>query len=485
MTIRFTKRQTETGIQLTRNCQIANFDPKKNSGNTNKLLFNFASCSDAVCNIGNVQEKLIQALTGGHIGYACDDPDDLFTLTEKDLEEAHKRFLENDRYLFGDITVKEFRYDAYAGIANITTDKGDVLRIDLHTEAEKRDGVDSSKNLVLPASANNNPAQPAAPSRPSAPATTRIPDAIRQPEPYKIPDIFGFFKIQSFTPEAPKTAPKTKDTRYAVPETPIDRATGEGYIARANNPAQFRNIPQNYDPYIRKVARNTGLSEYFIRHLLSTESFIPKAKNIGDGVLTIGFGHTNHADHNTNFKKDDPITLEKAFEWFEQDIKDSESYARKYFTPTEGEYRGKFRYDDFSQSFKEALIDIAYNRGTKVMASDSIYNSLRANFRDGADNMPAAAVRTRQETFRDKNFEGGLRKRNVYRFLVAIRSLSGEYRLAAMRRFDRDEYDNNGNFVKSYFTTTKEMLSASAARQLQADWDAARRAAEYDAQRGR
>ena len=165
----------------------------------------------------------------------------------------------------------------------------------------------------------------------------------------------------------------------------------------------------------------------------------------------------------------DAITLEKAFEWFEQDVIDHEKYAKRYFTPTKGEYKDKFRYDEFPISFKEALIDIAFNRGTGVMASETIYDSLRANFRDGADNMPAAAVRTRQETFKDPDLEGGLRKRNVYRFLLAIRSLSGEYKLIAMRRFDRDEYDKNGKLVKSYLSKTFNLLSAPDRKQLQTE----------------
>ena len=36
------------------------------------------------------QEKLLFALAGGHNCEGCEDPDDLFTLTEKDLKETEK-----------------------------------------------------------------------------------------------------------------------------------------------------------------------------------------------------------------------------------------------------------------------------------------------------------------------------------------------------------------------------------------------------------
>ena len=153
MTIKFTKYQTDNSIQLTRDCVIQNWDPKKDS---NKPIFCFSAYSDnTLKDIGNVQEKLLWALAGGHDCCTCDDPDNLVTLTEEDLKEAHNRFIKNDKWLFGNIKVKEFRYDEKYGIANITTDKGNVLRIDLLTESEKRTGEDSSKKIFKQRTSTN------------------------------------------------------------------------------------------------------------------------------------------------------------------------------------------------------------------------------------------------------------------------------------------------------------------------------------------
>ena len=476
---------TPKNIDIQTNCVITNYNPNERkhsqsgdltaalSGNNFSVKTGTNTSSNKTVDFNKTKFSIFTAI--------CAADGDGSNLTELDLKQAKANFGTKNNAL-KTLGVVEFRYDEHAGIASLKMNNDEYLRIDLETKAEQAE--QSSKKPEV--QANKKPEQPKKDEKPSKPLVIKTPKYLKRPEPYPLPDAMKFLEVPVFTPKANnKTTTKCKDTRYSVPTTPIDKATGEGYKTRANNPAQFNNLPESYAPYIKRIARNTGLSEYFIRHLLSTETFIGTAKNIGDGVITVGFGHTNTAEHNTNFKRGDTVSLETAFKWFEQDIIDQAAYARKYFTPTSGEFNGRFKFDDFPQSFKEALIDIAFNRGNKAMASETIYNSLRANFRDGADNMPAAAVRTRQETFRKPSHEAGLRKRNVYRFLLAIRSLSGEYRLAAMRRFDRDEYDNKGNFVKSYYTKTLEMLSINDRKQVEKDWEAARKAAEYDAQQGR
>jgi len=144
MTIRFTKNSTESSIKLATNTTFRNWDPKADK---DKPTFNFNASSNGKVTLGNVQEKLLQSLAGGHYCDSCDDPDDLCTLTEQDLKEAHKRYLNKDKNLFGDIKAKTIRYDEYHGAMTIITDKGDVLNVDLLTESEKRDGVDSSKGI--------------------------------------------------------------------------------------------------------------------------------------------------------------------------------------------------------------------------------------------------------------------------------------------------------------------------------------------------
>ena len=440
------------------NCLITNTDPKKSNNTDNKLSIALSERQTRNVKLNSTQYQLLEALAHGN---DCGNNDDDNILTEEDLRLAKHRF-KTDNCVFRGLDVVEFRYDKKHGIANITTKNGEVLRVDLETKFD----------------ISNEPERKTEKKKVQSQAETNSVNYLKEPKPKKeetnqLPELLDIIKLP----------PQMLRKVHYVAQTNYDDATGEKFLKRAEKPNLFNNIPKEYNKYIKQTAQNTGLSEYFIRNLFSLEAFIPKAKNIGDGVITIGFGHTNNADHNRNFKKGDPITIEKAFEWLEQDIKDNIKYARKYFTPTKGEFKGTFTYDTLPQSFKEAIVDIAFNRGTNVMASEKIYMSLRANFKGGYHFMPAAAVRTRQENFRDPKFEGGLRKRNVYRFLMAIKDLSGEYKLAAMRRFAQSKKDDNGNIIEpSYLKKTKALLSKEARKQLQRDWNAAMRAAEYQAQ---
>lgn len=144
MTIRFTSKPSKNGITINNKTTIQAWNT---SSTGNKLIFDINTNENKSIKMNNVQEKLMKALAGGHDCCTCDDKDNLFTLTEKDLKETKNRFVNKDINLFGDVKIKEFRYDEHYGIANITTFKGDVLRVDLLTEAEKRNGEDSSKGI--------------------------------------------------------------------------------------------------------------------------------------------------------------------------------------------------------------------------------------------------------------------------------------------------------------------------------------------------
>lgn len=411
----------------------------------------------------------------------CGADGDGKTLTEPDLKKA-KALLSTPKNKFKSLGVQNMKYDEHAGVLSVFMSNGEYLRVDLHTRAEL--GSKAPK-----------PQATKTPQKPDAPKAE--PKAQTEAKPASAQQSSSGRKLNNNTkwaaPLKLKQSQKSKEQSFSLENYLKDfwkpainifhKAvdTNNKYSQRADNPLQFKNIPKEYNPYIKRTARHLKVSEYFVRHLLSTESFIPVARDIGDGVITIGFGHTNKAKYNNKIKKGDKISLDKAFRYFEQDVKDARDDARKHFTPTKGDYKGAFRYDQLPQSFKEALIDVAYNRGPGVMASDTIYMHLRSNLKGGKSNIPAAAVRMRQEEFRNPQFEGGLRKRNIYRFLLAIRSLTGSQKLSAMRRFNRDEYDEDGNLVKSYYTTTLNELSLADKKQLQSDWNAVKRAAEYQA----
>ena len=489
MTINFSNGKY---VKLERDCEIKTWDPKRESRKQNDAIFNIKQNESKRVNLTQTRQNLLELLA------SANSDDDVQLLTERDLKEANLYFTDPQKAnsiftkTLKKLGVTSFKYDEHAGVANLKTQSGETLWINMETKAEIQGKNATPKKD--PAKINTKPVV-------NKTKDTKSKKDLTQKTLTKNPEI-GIYNAEKGSTtnlkstrtfdmraylmrklgyDVPGMLPKSKDKRYAVPKEAIPHVDGVKSRVKVDFPKQFSNIPKEYNSYIIQIAKKTGMSPYFIKHLLSTESFIGVAKDIGDGKITLGFGHT--VKKGESYKEGDSISLEDAFVLFEKDMKQAEEYARYYFTPKKGDKDyGKYKYDNFDQSFKEALIDIAYNRGNKVMASEEIYKSLRANFSNGANNMPAAAVRTRQEQFNNPNHEGGLRKRNVYRFLLAIRDLPGEYKLAAMRRFDRDEYDNNGNPIKSYFTRTKELLNKNDRCRLQADWDAAVKAAQYEAQ---
>ena len=66
-------------------------------------------------------------------------------------------------------------------------------------------------------------------------------------------------------------------------------------------------VPKEYDAYIAKVAKNVGVSETLVRFLIinegeqGTRKAVLKAYEDKNGVLTIGFGHTNLCNSNCDF----------------------------------------------------------------------------------------------------------------------------------------------------------------------------------------
>jgi len=114
-------------IKIEKNCTISNKDPKKNNSPANELSYALSRGQTVNKNkLSNIQYRLLEALAGGN---DCDTDDDIDILTFRDLVQAHKRY-KTDTDVFRGLGVKEFRCDLAAGVANITTETGEVLRID-------------------------------------------------------------------------------------------------------------------------------------------------------------------------------------------------------------------------------------------------------------------------------------------------------------------------------------------------------------------
>ena len=196
---------------------------------------------------------------------------------------------------------------------------------------------------------------------------------------------------------------------------------------------------------IAKVAKKTGYSEYFIAHVIATEKYDSKPDKKKDGAITVGFGHTNLIDRNITTKT--KVTPQKAFIWLANDIMQMEKVVKNLkINSKTGKTYGDY-FDKLPLSMREGLIDVAFNRDASKLETDPEYNSLRINIEKGY--YPAAAVRIRQtfpytlEEAKKHRFTRGLMKRNVYRFLLAVRDFNSSEIASAKRRFEADKYYYN------------------------------------------
>lgn len=239
-------------------------------------------------------------------------------------------------------------------------------------------------------------------------------------------------------------------------------------------PDKYAGIPKKWIPYIQSTAKKYGYSEELIITIALSEGFTKKStfKKEGGGLYEVGFGHTTRANHNNKFSKNFEIDLNTAFDWLGQDIKDKEEKIKNF--------GNHYNYDKIPKPLKEMMIDVAFNRGEarlnpnlklsieekekgKKQKYDDHYDSAIANIQ--IESWGAAAVRFRQEEFPKyiitQGKEGGLRKRNVQRFLKLMSYLKPEKIVGAMDLFNR-EY---------YYTKTLSLLKQPEADSLRAQWN--------------
>lgn len=404
------EQYAEDILYINRDCKITNYDPATSNGKKKGYItidFSKAGTSIKEGEGDKLSENKVVANFSDkkysvlHEIARLDYNGDYDKLTMDDIENID----ESCKQAWG---LKDLVVNIEKGLATLIWGVGDVLRIDFETDKEK-------KVETKPTSSNNITNNQA--------------------------------RIDS-TKHSSSLAKTVEGKRCVKPEHDLNL---------------YKNIPTSFNPYIKNVATTTGYSEDFIKYLISNEGFITTAKDIGDGRITVGFGHTDKANSNTNIAKGQKITVKQAFDFLKQDIIDKENEAKKHFD----------EFDNLPTSFKEAIIDIAFNRGHKAMSNEAVYRSLRANLKQGENNYPAAAVRTRQEFQTEGRFTAGLRKRNCYRFLLAIRDLSPEMQLAAMRRFE-----NAGQYYTITLKSLEERGRKLDADTLRQDWEKIKKNAE-------
>ena len=193
---------------------------------------------------------------------------------------------------------------------------------------------------------------------------------------------------------------------------------------------------------IKTVAQYTGLSESYIRDVLvgieghnNWPLVVPEYDNVPDakhpkGHLTIGFGHTSLSGE-PEVIENMQITEKQAYQILANDVIN----AMKY---TDNKLNKLCKDVEIPSSIRNAIVDMVFNKGPRA-----INDSLVANLNKGY--FSSAALRTWDDT---PNV--GLQKRNMYRFLAAIKDLNKKDQKSAIERFKSEHLNQLEKVFKKY-----------------------------------
>lgn len=184
------------------------------------------------------------------------------------------------------------------------------------------------------------------------------------------------------------------------------------------------------------VVKITGLDKHYIEDILlgiEGRHSNPDLKAYYDGVkdethpkgyLTIGFGHTGRVNGKP-LTANTEITEAQAYELLAQDILDAKIDAMVYM--------GKSNFTRAPKSVQTAIVDIVFNKGVEPFYNrpGSPTQNIKSDLERG-DYISAAADTMLGNTIK------GLRKRNVYRVIMATGDLSPKERKKALKKIKKE-----------------------------------------------
>lgn len=145
------------------------------------------------------------------------------------------------------------------------------------------------------------------------------------------------------------------------------------------------------------------LSQAGWNHIKNEEKLRLKAYKIGDGMITVGYGHAEKISK-TKLKVGQSITQNKADEYLREDLKESADGVRRMFKDWESE---GFNIE-ITQSMFDALVSIAYNAGVSGLRNSEVVQHLkRGDYKMTADSIktfkispkfPGLAIRREKES---------------------------------------------------------------------------------------
>ncbi len=146
-----------------------------------------------------------------------------------------------------------------------------------------------------------------------------------------------------------------------------------------------------------------SISQNGINHIKDSEKLKLRAYSIGDGKITIGYGHAESVNV-SKYKIGDEITEAEAEELLRQDLKTAEDGVRRVFH----QWEEKDHNTMINQDMYDAMVSIAYNSGIGIFRKGQFLQELKkGNFKKAgekikkfnlSDDFPGLADRREKES---------------------------------------------------------------------------------------
>lgn len=404
-------------LHLNQKCKITNYDPATSDGKKKGYITIDIGNNGTIIKDGEgdklSENKVIADFSQKkfsifHDIAALDDNGDKDKLTMEDLENLDESYKSS----WG---LKDLIVDLKKGVATLVWGVGDILRIDFETEEEKLNKQEQKSNVQV-----NNKSQVKNEYSQSA---------------LKDQKEIDIKTAQSKTPSALQEASKVKYCNDSEDSNILLDFAYEKYI------------PKEYDKYIKKAAKEAGVSENLIKFLIFTEGknsggtfkAALKTYKCSAGKLTIGFGHTN-ATKTFLIDEYTEISLQEAFDILVKDIK----HHRTNVINTIGVENFNKLNETNRESLAEALIDWSFNAGTRrLKESENVRDNLKSNSYFG---LATTSL-----------WNEGDARRSIYRMLYAVQYMKEEDKETITKRFLNSQM--RGKKDQTYLESIKLGLS--------------------------
>jgi GH24 family phage-related lysozyme (muramidase) len=132
-----------------------------------------------------------------------------------------------------------------------------------------------------------------------------------------------------------------------------------------------------------KAGYDFVLSQAGWNHIKDEEKCKLKAYKIGDGMITVGYGHAEKIGK-TKLRVGQEITQSKADEYLKEDLKEAADGVRRMFKDWESEGVNV----NITQSMFDALVSMAFNAGVSGLRnSDVVQHLKRGDYKMAADSI--------------------------------------------------------------------------------------------------